>query len=504
MRSFGENLRKYIEESGFNIYQFARISGVNRVNIQRYIADQRLPAYEVYEAMAAHLLISPAEQEKLKASYEIARFGESLYFQRIDIKRLLESFDSIGQEETLIRSFRDRRGPIPPRPASPDPGRTVFALSGRLNIQRLFTAELEQTAYVQEQPLVYLFLPSGIQVPFLTAAFTALAFYRQRMPQVCQVFSLPKRTNRSRETERNHLDAASIALSLSFSGYFEYRPLFFYDNQLSDQNYGILYPYYAILNDCALFLSADLESGVFYSDQALVRHFQSRFECLLPRCQRILTTTGDFREWIRSLSAEGVSPSSDTGYFLSYYPCLACAMDPETFLSCLREDLEERELLLSAVREWGSSLSDPEQPHHHYFTEQGLLEFAEKGRCAGLPSGLTRPLLPELRLYLLRRLREQCAADQQILRILNPNTFRAPRHLLLNVSEADAFLYYTREDTWKVISIRESGARFALIDFLSYLPGSPYTYTKEDSLRILDSCILHLQETLGSGELSCP
>ena len=55
MKTFGETLRKYIEESGFNIYQFARISGINRISIQRYATDQRFPAPDTFETILNHL-----------------------------------------------------------------------------------------------------------------------------------------------------------------------------------------------------------------------------------------------------------------------------------------------------------------------------------------------------------------------------------------------------------------------------------------------------------------
>lgn len=50
-RRFHELLEAHLRASGYTNYEFARITGINRVNIQRYLAGTRLPDPQTFEAV---------------------------------------------------------------------------------------------------------------------------------------------------------------------------------------------------------------------------------------------------------------------------------------------------------------------------------------------------------------------------------------------------------------------------------------------------------------------
>lgn len=47
--------------SGYTNYEFARITGINRVNIQRYLAGTRLPDPQIFEAIRRELRLGVRE-----------------------------------------------------------------------------------------------------------------------------------------------------------------------------------------------------------------------------------------------------------------------------------------------------------------------------------------------------------------------------------------------------------------------------------------------------------
>ncbi len=120
MKTFGELLREHIEKSGFTIYQFARVSGINRVNIQRYLADQRFPSPDIFETLLSHLQLQPLERQDLESSYEMSRIGKPLYFQRLAVKDLMESLSLVcGGEDQQMACWGD--SPAAALPITPPP-----------------------------------------------------------------------------------------------------------------------------------------------------------------------------------------------------------------------------------------------------------------------------------------------------------------------------------------------------------------------------------------------
>mgnify|MGYP000341000041 FL=1 len=46
MSDFSEKCRQYIEDTGTNIYQLSKISGLDRTSLQRMVTGKRLPGPE--------------------------------------------------------------------------------------------------------------------------------------------------------------------------------------------------------------------------------------------------------------------------------------------------------------------------------------------------------------------------------------------------------------------------------------------------------------------------
>ncbi|MEH2928677.1 hypothetical protein VSQ48_01930 [Candidatus Ventrimonas sp. KK005] len=494
MKTFGELLRIHIEKSGFNIYQFARISGVNRVNIQRYIANQRFPSKDVFKTLKSHLQLPPTEQKELDTAYQISKVGKQLYYRRQSVKKLIESV-------SLLYENKEQRPGIylepPSRNASYSPPckkeGDIYPVSGFFNIRCLFQTELSRVARISENPFVYLFLPAPPEQTFLIDGLTALFPFQGPPVQITQIFPLSQ-TNSGTDDQGHNLNIMSSILPLSFSTYFQYEAWFYYDNCMSDKNYGLLYPYYAIFNDCVLIFSLDMKSAFLSTQNALVKLFQSGFLNRLQHCQKLIHTTSNYLD-ILKYCLSSASDGFHTEYLLNYHPCLVSVGDLDMAKALLREDAENRNTLLDFVTDRFALLQNPDCPPYHYFSIDGLMDFVESGTCSEFPASLVKVIPFSIRKTLINRLREACETDRQILRITDPETFPIPDCLNLNVTEISAFLAnYKNDSSWSIISIEETDIRFSFIDFLTFLPESSYVYSKEKTLEILDLASEKLKE----------
>lgn len=94
-RRFHELLEAHLRASGYTNYEFARITGINRVNIQRYLAGTRLPDPQIFEAIRRELRLGVREHRELQEAYYRAMDGDDVYFMRCMIRRMLEEAGNI-------------------------------------------------------------------------------------------------------------------------------------------------------------------------------------------------------------------------------------------------------------------------------------------------------------------------------------------------------------------------------------------------------------------------
>ncbi len=460
MKTFGEILRKHIEQSGFNIYQYARRTGINRVNIQRYIANQRTPDPEVFAVLMEHLQLQPPEKQELETTYEISKVGKELYFQRLSVKELIESVSLIYKNEKQMETYSQTILANSCYPFVSHRKKDTCVVSGFVNVLYLFQRELGRNALAFENPFAYLFLPPDPRHTFMDAWLVPAKPRQNDMLKITQIFPLAK-VNMRPKSQSHNLHVISSILPLCLSTHFQYEAYFYYDDPLNDQNYGILYPYYAILKDCVILFSQDMKSALLSFDPAMVQLYQIRFQKHLLHCQEIIQTTDHFlpqESGVRSFASTALFPQ----YHVNYAPYLADIVAPQA------SDI----------------------PHYHFFTRQGLFNFAKYGICSGMLPFPEKAVSPEDRRALLTHLCDICKTGPPILHIINPNTFCIPENLNLNVTEETAYLLnYTEHSSWNCISIQESGIRSALADFLSFLPESPYVYTKEQTFAIIKEIV---------------
>ena len=76
MSDFSEKCRQYIEDTGTNIYQLSKISGLDRTSLQRMVTGKRLPGPEFISQFCLYLRINQQQRQELIELYELERIGK--------------------------------------------------------------------------------------------------------------------------------------------------------------------------------------------------------------------------------------------------------------------------------------------------------------------------------------------------------------------------------------------------------------------------------------------
>ena len=87
MHEFSDMVEKYLRQCGMSVTELARISGIERSFMQKIVSGTRMPSdIGAAKRIAASLMMSPSEAERLLECFEIARLGPDTYYSRREIR----------------------------------------------------------------------------------------------------------------------------------------------------------------------------------------------------------------------------------------------------------------------------------------------------------------------------------------------------------------------------------------------------------------------------------
>jgi transcriptional regulator with XRE-family HTH domain len=484
--TFGDILKKYINESGFNIYQFSKATGINRVSLQRYITNKRFPSPDVFDVILKKLQLQFIEKEEFKKNYEIHNIGKPLYFQRLFIKNLIENFSKLNIDKSneypdFIIDF------------SKIPENSIFNIYTKPDIFNILFLEFKRTLQTKKKVSLSLFLPSELSSEYLNYMLTAVPATPKQEINITQIFSITKQSINSHETQNYNLKMLGACLPFCFSSQFFYQAYFYYGSYDEKTTIGLLFPYYVIFNDTVMILSSDLETAILCKSQLFVNSYKTEFYNHLIKCQIFVQTAGNYNDYYMQFLTK--ADYGEQEYWFKHQPCILSVANLELLNAFLCKDIDNREYILNLIKKRINKLPNSSENLYHFFTEKGLIEFIETGISTDLPPINTRIIPIPLRLSLIKKLKDVCKSDQQLLRIINHKNLKAPDCYFIQLANNQVnIINYT--NSWKILSISETGIYYAFLDFISYLPTSQYVYSKDETLAILDKHISTLNSKL--------
>lgn len=253
-RRFHELLEAYLRASGYTNYEFARITGINRVNIQRYLAGTRLPDPQIFEAIRRELRLGVREHRELQEAYYRAMDGDDVYFMRCMIGRMLEEAGNICGMEAGFETT-----PEPPGQISAPGMRTI---NGVIAVERyLWSAIWENLSAGRKNAYFYVPAESCILARLLPA-FSLDGRSAMGHLNIVQLVRLSKRAEDSAGDYHN-LRAVYNLIPTYYQAGAAYETWYYYhDHPSGGRDEAVLYPYYGILDDRVILFSGNMDQAV--------------------------------------------------------------------------------------------------------------------------------------------------------------------------------------------------------------------------------------------------
>lgn len=270
-RRFHELLEGHLRASGYTNYEFARITGINRVNIQRYLAGTRLPDPQIFEAIRRELRLGVREHRELQEAYYRAMDGDDVYFMRCMIRRMLEEAGNICGMEAGFETT-----PEPPGQISAPGMRTI---NGVIAVERyLWGAIWENLSAGRKNAYFYVPAESCILARLLPA-FSLDGCSAMGHLNIVQLVRLSKRAEDSAGDYHN-LRAVYNLIPTYYQAGAAYETWYYYhDYPSGGRDEAVLYPYYGILDDRVILFSGNMDQAVVaYEPEVTDAYRRSFFE----------------------------------------------------------------------------------------------------------------------------------------------------------------------------------------------------------------------------------
>lgn len=476
-RFFAELLGGHIRESGYSNYEFAKLVGTNRVNIQRYLSGDRVPNKQVFEKIVEKLHIGIKEQEILFESYRCAYNGKDVYYMRKIIRDILEHAANLCGEETYYVMLD---GNVPEE--------EIRSVHGKAAVEKLIWSVLWKAAKTGDEQEIFCFIPADKQI--LGRTFPMMIKEGEPLLKNIRILHLVPLAKRA-DSFRFHYHNLKVIRNL-IPTYFHvgknYKTLYYYhDYPQLEYNDGLLYPYYIVTDQQVISLDSELEYALVISNPEFVKQYHQKIEdkILYGGIQRLIEYYENEFEFINSeLYQEN---QNEIQIFLEHEPCFYYWAD---------ETLTERTLNNVRQSEWGNILEtiQKQMEHYHsskhvmhYFTENGLQEFAETGVCNNYPQQLVGPLGVEERICILERMIESMNDDTCEIRLIKRKYLKMTNMLALFYSDTSGLVLRLKDEQkrFRYIRIREKSVCRAFTDYVKSMQEQEEVCSYEETRAVL-------------------
>lgn len=255
---------------------------------------------------------------------------------------------------------------------------------------------------------------------------------------------------------------------------------------------GLPMPVYLLFPDLCLFLDETMHNAVCVWDGDAVAFVRLQYSRQYLRAPHPLFLKADRHGAEEAMAhTQELTSSSDTAIWLRDQPPLVACLTPELMRSALLRDAPSAAAGVEALfaRQHDIAVLAP----HAYFSENGVLRFLRTGRIDDVPPDLYHPLPMEMRLALLHRLRDQCAADSpRILRLLNVKKMPVEPDITIDIYPDRGVLLgqlIKDKNQYRHCFLQEPTVTKALFEYLKELRTSELVCSRTYTVEFLDCCL---------------
>lgn len=478
MNTFSELLFTYIKKSGFTNIHFAKICGIDRTLMQKYISGKRLPKQEqTRKTLYEKLHLSPDEQFLMEEAYQREALGPGIYEQQKSIKNILENFSEITSGK---------------KPAEEAAFHVEIHVEHLKNIVPLYTKD-EILAYLwcifahaleQDPCEIFMVLQPGYD------GLDGILMNLIRKENVCvhHLVCIDRQMKGQEGTYNLRILKKIIAL---MCGRAKYDVRFYYSDISTHINSTSLMPNLILAGGFVIQFDYGMNHGVIFHDAELYHFYQKIYGSLEKKTSSFLKKHESIVDTVQYYKEQHPCDCS-----LQLQPCFAYTLSDKMLLNIVEPSMLGHQKVIgelcAMLGQWGSQASSMGIPaNRNFFIKDGIDDFMKTGRIKEFPSEFYRPLPFPWRLHMLKMFCRQLKSGLIEGYLLNEEKFKSDGHLVIQLSGRDAVHFIScREDGSQIVMrLFEDGIVNAFVRFMDGLKGSSYVRSREETIRFVEEKI---------------
>lgn len=481
MSVFSEKLYSLFSQSHMTVTALAKLSGVERSYLQKLLSGTRKPKPEVVERLADALMLPPEERHNLKKSFSITQMGEAVYYRRLLVKRLLED------TESYTRKIRVSYSALLPVPESKE---LVQACQGKASVTdalHLFLAE----ELAEQSPTLQALIQPNCEAASILRSY---CWARQGLTIehiICFDSGLPY------QKENHHNLTCMRALIPFLLGNCRYSGWFYYDNTEPPNRIRVL-PWFILGRSSVMAISQDNEKAILYREPRILELYQRIFREIQNECRPLFEVENLLPEQFWN-SARWPSNYEKLAYSLQYDPCWGMFYTMDMVNHLLRPEVPNREqiLVFFSQRQKQISLLEGGRTSISFFTEEGLDDFLRTGRISEIPDELYDPIPRTFQIQLLQRMLAAAEKGYFFPYIIRSRLFRISRQVAFFIGDDQRLSCSCQHPVHGMVSVtlHEKSIVYSICDFMEYLRETGLVYSREETIKILQSKLQQLRES---------
>lgn len=278
MSRFSQYLKNLVEESGVSHATLARISGMNRPNLQNILSGSRKPSQKDIDRLLPHLRASAAQQAELLELLEGELLGPDVAERRACVRAMLEQLD---------RAFHATPIPRQVWPAAEETPKGAALLSGEAAILNTLASLLSESALIGG---TLVFFP-GFPKDWLQKSLSILCGLNGDDLKVAQLVEFWKAPQAEACTA--NLRALFDALPMLLSSRFDYALWYSYTAHVETPHAGVLFPYCLLLPQAVFLLHRDGQQAMILREPELLRCWRDGAQAMLSDARPLFNENFD-------------------------------------------------------------------------------------------------------------------------------------------------------------------------------------------------------------------
>lgn len=481
MSELNDRIKALVAQYPGSKSELARLARIDRSTLYKILNGQRLPTETQLQDLLTVLPVSQGEYASLTQLFSSAQHTDDQQRRFRLIQRLIASVfgtqRTIKEAEGLLES-----GTVPLSPPA--------YLHGAEEISRFLKSWLlHYLRSESEEPLMLSPMLTPAVVRTVVQVFSQPADAPKTLWQLC----LFEQEGAGGNFFEQNLQVLAQVAPFLFVGNICYEARLSYAAQITLP--GLPLPVYLLFPDLCLFLDEEGRNAVCIHDRdsvAFIRLQYSRQYLRAPNARFLNARLRSAEECMAQ--THRLTAAGGPAFWLRDQPPLVGCLDPAMVAEVLQPGAPSAAAGLQTLLDRQRDMAALEPCC--YFTEEGVLRFLRTGQVDDVPDDLYRPLPPDLRRTLLRRLRDQCACDRPTLRLLNGSALPVAPGVSMDVYLTSGVLLCQQDRTktaYRQCFLQERTVTEALFLYLSELRTSQLVCSQKYTLEFLDYC-LHLPD----------